>query len=255
LIAQNQGIFSHWHAASDCNALNAEECKQKFENAANQQREYLSKAKLLVISLGTSFIYEIKPSTIVANCHKFSSANFKKRKLSIEEIANSFIQFYEQLVKTNPTIQIILTISPVRHYKDGWFENQVSKGILFQAIDHIIHHFKLQNVHYFPAFEIMNDELRDYRFYAQDKIHPNQEAIDYIWSKWITDIASQSLLIQIKEVMSLHAMMQHKIRLKGGVAFGKFLNQFENKINEIEEKYAFLNLQNEKNYLKQLQHA
>ena len=134
----------------------------------------------MVVTLGTANVFVYKKSgAIVANCHKVPQKQFKKEILSVDEITSSLENIERQVLSLNPNIQFIYTVSPVRHLKDGFIQNQQSKSHLITAI----HQHTFSNSFYFPSYEIMMDELRDYRFYTEDMIHPNQTAINYIWNK------------------------------------------------------------------------
>lgn len=151
----------------------------EIQEAYNQ----LQNLDYLVITFGTSWAYQYKKARrIVANCHKIPNYEFEKIFISKEEIINSFNNTYSKLKSIVPNLKILFTISPVRHWKDGVTQNQISKGNLFLTINEMI--LNNSNCYYFPAYEIVMDELRDYRFYKEDMLHPNKLAIDYIWDKF-----------------------------------------------------------------------
>ena len=142
-------------------------------------QESLSKANYLFITFGTSFYYyHIAKQLIVANCHKIPANVFEKRRCTITQIVEAFRPFFAWVSAHNPQLKIIMTVSPVRHLGDGFHENQLSKAILHLAIEQLQQEMK--QVYYFPSYEILNDDLRDYRFYADDLIHPSTQAIDYM---------------------------------------------------------------------------
>lgn len=141
--------------------------------------EFLSKSTHIIITLGTAWVYHfIEQDTLVANCHKIPAERFVKRLLTIKEIQSGLSETIKTINAINPQTEIILTISPVRHLKDGMVENMHSKARLLAAIHNIIDQY---NVYYFPSFEIMMDDLRDYRFYKENMLHPNTMAVNYIW--------------------------------------------------------------------------
>ncbi|SCY16931.1 GSCFA family protein [Nonlabens sp. Hel1_33_55] len=175
------GKFSYL-AHSDLNGESSNETLENLKRAGNILKNQLSKASHLIITLGTSWIYELKESsTIVVNCHQQPQKLFDKRLLTHEEISNSLHKIEKLISSINPDIQLIYTVSPVRHIKDGMVENTRSKARLQEAIQQRCDHGE---AYYFPSYEILMDELRDYRFYAGDMIHPNDTAVDYVWLRF-----------------------------------------------------------------------
>ncbi|MEZ5039295.1 MAG: GSCFA domain-containing protein [Saprospiraceae bacterium] len=171
-------------------------------------RSFLSEAKVLMVTLGTAgaFIHQ-KSERLVANCHKLPATDFKRQRLSVAEIRNSLSAAFSRLHQQQPDLKIILTLSPVRHIKDGLVENQRSKASLLLAIDHLC--MDHPYIHYFPAYEMVIDDLRDYRFFEPDLIHPSKLAIDYIWGHFQAAFfseESQQLVQRIRKMVqaSLH---------------------------------------------------
>lgn len=147
-------------------------------------RELLSGAKTLIVTFGTSWIYELRerPGYVVSNCHKFPSDIFVRRRLTVGEIVEEWESLLRLLSEKYPELMVIFTVSPVRHLKDGFEGNSRSKAILQLACEELCK--RSEGADYFPSFEIVNDDLRDYRFYAEDMVHPSPEAVDYIWDKF-----------------------------------------------------------------------
>lgn len=168
----------HSEVSSTTMLLFEEKLKQQLLN----QRDQLKASQVLFVTLGTATIYRLKQNgLVVANCHKQNSGLFDKTMLSFDDIMQSFKEFYHSIKKLNPQLQLVFTLSPVRHIKDGIEENQVSKSLLRYCISEFC---KYESVSYFPSYELVLDDLRDYRFYAEDLIHPNELAIKYIWEKF-----------------------------------------------------------------------
>ncbi|HUM52584.1 MAG TPA: GSCFA domain-containing protein, partial [Chitinophagales bacterium] len=160
-----------------------------------------------VITLGTSFVYEfVEEQKIVANCHKIPNTKFTKRLLKIEEIVGAFDSIQSSLKDKI----IILTVSPVRHWRDGAVENQRSKSILIESIHQII--VQHSNCFYFPAYEIMMDELRDYRFYEKDMLHPNSVAVEYIWQRFSETYFSAFTQTLNQQIAKINLLLQHRIK-------------------------------------------
>jgi hypothetical protein len=175
-------IHSHYQFHSRFSSLDRLTLELKIKQAMEEAFQFLKTAKRLIITYGSAFIYQRNDTkNWVANCHKMPSSNFTKKLLSAQEIEKSFSQIYQRIQSFNPSLQIILTVSPVRHLKDTLELNSVSKSTLRLSCHQIATHFA---VDYFPAYEIMMDDLRDYRFYQSDRIHPTEEAEDYIWAKF-----------------------------------------------------------------------
>ncbi len=179
-------IFYHnerWHcfdAHSDLSSPSKEELLSNLNDAIKQTNQQINKSTHVVITLGTAWTYRfIETDTIVANCHKVPQKKFLKQIQSVKSIIESLEAIIELIKSVNPKVSILFTVSPIRHIKDGFVENTQSKSHLISAIHQVVE--PRNNVHYFPSYEIMMDELRDYRFYAEDMLHPNKIAINYIW--------------------------------------------------------------------------
>lgn len=174
----------------------------------------------------------------MANCHKVPPQYFDKKMLTVDEIVESFKNILNKLYAQNIENEIIITISPVRHIRDGIIENQKSKAILLVAVDEICKKFK--NVHYFPAYELVMDDLRDYRFYEADMIHPNSQAIDYIWQFFMDTYFTKSTYSIAEEVKKINLMVQHRPLHPNTEGYQQFLKNLNEIIKTFEEKYPFL---------------
>jgi len=197
----------------------------------------IQKASHVIITLGTAWVYRfVESQNIVANCHKVPQKQFSKELLSVEEIVQSFENMVRLIKKVNPDVAIIFTVSPVRHLKDGFIENTQSKSHLITAIHSIL----TDNIHYFPSYEIMMDELRDYRFYAEDMMHPNHLAIEYIWNKfkevWISEDSNKIM----DEVDVIQKSLQHKPFNPNSESHQKFLQNLEISKQQLELKLPFI---------------
>ena len=227
-------IFFHnerWHCFDTHSNLSAT-TKQELIDNLNQNTastfEVLQKASHVIITLGTAWIYKhINSGNTVANCHKISQKEFSKEILSIDEIQNSLQNICSLISSLNPNATLIFTVSPVRHIKDGFIENQRSKAHLVSAI----HQLKEKNnsVRYFPSYEIMMDELRDYRFYKEDMIHPNQTAIHYIWEKFTNTWFSKHTIDTMQKVEEIQKGLAHKPFNPNSEAHQKFLKKLAQK--------------------------
>jgi hypothetical protein len=183
LVLQRDHRFVSFQAHSEVSADNEEDLLLSWKERQQSARKHLKSANFLFITIGTAFYYHhIKLNTVVANCHKENANFFEKKMATPEEIVSRFAALSAALSEFNPQLKIILTLSPVRHLKDGIAENSLSKSILRYAM-HVLCG-KESPFTYFPAFELINDDLKDYRFYKEDLAHPNEMAISYVWSKF-----------------------------------------------------------------------
>jgi hypothetical protein len=199
----------------------------------------MQSARWLMITLGTAWVYKLADSgVVVANCHKLPENRFIRHRMSEEEIVEVFTPLIERLHTLNPALQILMTVSPIRHWKDGAHENQLSKASLLLAIEQIQQRFSF--VHYFPSYELMMDELRDYRFYAEDMIHPNATAIGFIWEKLLLNYLSRDAQKTLKEVEQLNKALQHRSLHPSSEADQRFHNQTAQRIADLQKRYPFL---------------
>lgn len=192
-------------------------------NAASQKTShYLKQSTHVVITLGTAWVYRyLKTNKIVANCHKIPQQQFQKQILSVDVIVAALQSIIEQVKKVNPKVNFIFTVSPVRHIKDGFIENTQSKSHLLAALHKVLD----DQSHYFPSYEIMMDELRDYRFYNQDLLHPSPLAVDYIWDRFKTVWMADSAIAIMSEVDTIQKGLQHKPFNPNSTAHLKFVQQ------------------------------
>lgn len=216
-----------------------EKLLETVNSSLNSARQHFMHAKWIVISLGTSWIYRHKQrGLIVSNCHKLPSQLFQREFLTTEQST----ELLSQLVEKHKDKKFIFTISPLRHLKDGLHENQISKAALLLAVDEICKHFG--NAHYFPAYEILLDELRDYRFYKEDMIHPTEQAVRYIWERFTDFAIAESELPAMKQAQELKLMLQHKVFFPESEAFRKFEKLKNEKIQELISHYSNIKLEN-----------
>jgi hypothetical protein len=210
-------------------------------NSTNKQLRYSTH---IVITLGTAWVYRFMETySIVANCHKVPQKQFAKELISVDEIVKSLEIIISLLKAVNPTATIIFTVSPVRHIKDGFVENTQSKAHLIAAIHQIIHNQSSKDTNqlvYFPSYEIMMDELRDYRFYAEDMLHPNPTAIQYIWEKfqdvWISTEANKTMDV----VDAIQKGMSHKPFNPLSKAHQDFLQKLESYRLEVQKNHPHI---------------
>ena len=201
--------------------------------------EHFLKAKWVVISLGTSWVFRHKGSDqVVSNCHKLPANQFVRQFLTTEQ---SF-QYLSEIVRQHPEKQFIFTVSPLRHVKDGLHENQLSKAALLLAVDQVSKQF--DNAHYFPAYEILLDELRDYRFYKEDMVHPTEQAVRYIWERFVDFAINPKEKPAMQAAAELRKMLRHKPLFPESEAYKRFEEQKEKKINEMKCDFPAVCIEN-----------
>lgn len=243
-----QDVFFHnerWHcfdAHSDLSNANKDELITNLNSIVIATKLQLQTASHIIITYGTSWVYRnIETDVIVANCHKVQQASFSKEILSVETIQKSMQNTLDLIHTINPKATFIFTVSPVRHLKDGFVENQVSKANLVVAIYRQLQteHCKL-NTEYFPSYEIMMDELRDYRFYAEDMIHPSLVAIDYIWQRFSETTISYESQVIMKEVETVQKGLAHRSFNQNSESHKKFLDNLNQKIDTLALKFPHI---------------
>jgi hypothetical protein len=240
-IVENQGVFHHYDLHSEYSNISKKALLQKANKQLKKLGNQLGVTSLLIYTFGTAIVYELlETGEIVANCHKVPAREFHRRFLEIDEIVHSFKINYDLVKSMNKNARFILTVSPVRHQKESFEQNNVSKSILRIACEKIRADFA--HVEYFPAFEIMMDELRDYRFYAEDMLHPNQVAVDHIWQRFTKvyfDEEMQDFISRWEKIRRAIAHRpfnpdseEHQAFIKKTIAQ---LNEFSNTIDTSEE--------------------
>lgn len=196
---------------------------------------FLKQTDWLIITLGTAWVFFLKENNkILGNCHKLDSKLIDRRLLSAEEIVRHTILTINNIRKINPNIKIILTVSPIRHWKQGYRENLISKSLLHIATDQICK--TINDCSYFPAYEIVMDELRDYRFYQSDMLHPSEVAVDYIWEKFLTHLFSDDTIKLCKDYSKLYSMKQHRAFNPESEGYKNHLIKIEKLEQELYEK-------------------
>lgn len=208
-LFQNGSLWSSFSHSTLFSEIIQEICLQRINSRLESSAVMLREADFILITFGTAWLYELKEDgRVVANCHKLPADQFNRRRLSVEEIVKDYADLLIKIKAVNPGIEVIFSVSPVRHWKDGAHENNVSKGILHLAIDKLLGQFDF--LHYFPAYEIQMDELRDYRFYAEDMLHPSDQAVKYIWERFSSTYFSRETISINKKIEKYCNMLNHR---------------------------------------------
>ena len=237
-----EDIFFHnerWHCFdvhSDLSNPNKDELLENLNAILKFTHQQITESTHFIITYGTSWVYRnIETNAIVANCHKVPQKQFSKEILTLATIEKSIKNTLDLIQKVNLKANIIFTVSPVRHIKDGFVENQRSKAHLITALHSS--NFHLPTSSYFPSYEIMMDELRDYRFYVEDMIHPNQVAIDYIWQRFSeTNISEESHSI-MKDVETIQTGLAHRPFNSNSESHQQFLSKLQDRIAKIQKQF------------------
>jgi len=245
LFYQNE-CWNSWEHHSRFSKPEIAECLQGINESQCKANGFLKNADWLLITLGSAFVYELQNKEVVANCHKVPTDKFVKRLLPVEEVFGGLQQMIEKTQAFNPGIRIIFTISPVRHLRDGFIENNRSKATLIQAV-HLLTE-KKAGCFYFPAYELIIDDLRDYRFFAEDMVHPNYAATNYVWEKFIATCIDESSQQLMKDIALVVAAKNHKPFNPTSQQHKKFLQTNLEKVKKLQQQFSYLNLTEEENF-------
>ncbi len=232
----HEDVWKSFEVHSSFNNKNEKDFLLNINKKIDENHSFLKQADWVFFTLGTAWIYRyIKTGEIVNNCHKLPQKNFTKVLLSIDFMMNTANEITRLLQKINPDIKMLITLSPVRHLKDGFIENQRSKARLTEVVHQWVNN---ENSFYFPSYEILMDDLRDYRFYKKDLVHPNEMAIEYIWEKFSDAMISGTIKEDMKKIESISKFFSHH-PFNGEHTIPPKIQQ---NINIIKEKYPLLKL-------------
>ncbi len=232
-------LNEQWHCFdthSELSSANKNDLLNNLNTAIQTTQQQLNKATHILITLGTAWVYRfIETDSIVGNCHKVPQRKFLKELLSVDEIMGSLENMTALIKDVNPKTNIIFTVSPVRHLKDGFVENSQSKAHLLSAIHQLTDQRK--QLYYFPSYEIMMDDLRDYRFYNSDMIHPNETAVNYIWEQFINVWIHENSVSIMKEVDAVQKGLAHKPFNPNSEQYKLFLAGLQKKIRSLQKEF------------------
>lgn len=245
LFYQNEA-WNSWQHHTRFSHPDKEICLNRINESQRVAHTFLKTANWLLVTVGSAFVYELENNAVVANCHKVPTDKFNKRLLSVEEVKNVLQDMLGEIFTFNPGVNVIFTISPVRHLRDGFVENNRSKAALIQAIHQLTD--ADERLFYFPAYELVIDDLRDYRFYAEDMVHPNYAATNYVWDKFIAACIDEPSQALMKEINTINAAKNHKPFNPTSEQHKKFLQSNLDKVKELEKKYEYIDFAEEKKY-------
>ncbi len=246
-LVENQGEWHSFYHHSDFSHHDQNVCLTNINENIIATDKFLRNSNLIIITYGTSYVYRHREKNIiVSNCHKLPQSEFEHYRLSFESTTKTIRQTIELLRSLNENIKIVFTVSPVRHWKDGAINNQLSKSNLLLAVNSLSCENK--DCLYFPSYEIVMDDLRDYRFYSEDLLHPNQIATDYIWKKFSDSIILEENISIMKNIAQIVKARKHKVRNPQSQKHQEFLTSQIEKISELNQKHPHIDLDNDKAY-------
>ena len=240
----DKGIWYSLMHHSSFSSTNQSECLEKINLRIVKGREMLGKARWIIFTWGTARVYEWKETgEIVGNCHKLPDRLFTRRLLGVEEVVSVFGSLLKKIHLINPDAQFLFTVRPIRLAKDGMHGNQLNKAVLLLAIEKLCR--EIPSCHYFPSYEIMLDELRDYRFYADDMLHPTPLAVNYIWECFCSSFFTADTFRIMKDWQEIRKALENRPYDAKSEAYYTFLSQIMLKIERLKEKFPYLDVQNE----------
>ncbi|MES2645259.1 MAG: GSCFA domain-containing protein [Bacteroidota bacterium] len=246
-------LWTSWEHHSRFSHPDQQACLSLINESTSNAHLFLKTANLVIITLGSSFVYELKdenyggtPGAVAANCHKIPAQHFNHRLMQYSEVESHLSKAVSSIQQFNAAANIIFTISPVRHYREGLVENNRSKALLHTAVHAMEQQFV--QVSYFPSYELVIDDLRDYRFYAEDMVHPNYQATNYVWEKFTEAAIDEESRGIMKQLLSIHHAKNHKPIHAGSKQHQQFLQSMLAKVRQLSAQYPFLDLENERAY-------
>ena len=246
-IINSHGLWCHHDFHGSFNHPDKNTCIQSINSSIEKANNFLKSVDRVILTIGTAYVYELE-NHVVNNCHKRPQNLFNKRRLEREEIKNTLFELIELLnAYSNQKIEYILTLSPVRHLKDGMVQNNLSKATCLLAIDDVVQ--SDANVHYFPSYELLMDDLRDYRFYAKDRVHPSEEAIEYVFNKFEQVHLYENDAALRKRIAKLNLALAHRPFNPESDQHILFKEDLVAQLTELEQAYSFLDFTKEKQEL------
>ena len=246
-------LWNSWQHHSRFSGTDKEAVLKNINKSQASASKALANYDWLFVTLGSAFVYEREEissgyfnNRVVANCHKIPTDKFTRRLLSFTEVEDALKKILTKALELNPAIKIVFTVSPVRHLREGFIENNRSKATLIQAVHNVVDN---QTVHYFPAYELIIDDLRDYRFYAEDMVHPNYSATNYVWEKFIKACVDEGAQDIMKEVYAIKAAVDHKPFNEQSEQHKKFKERYLAKILTLIKSHDYLNFNEEIEFL------
>lgn len=244
-------LYFSWDHHTSFNRISLDETLHKINSELESANDFIQETDFFLLTFGTAWVYKIKEMGIfVANCHKVPNQQFDKYLLDDKQIQASLKNCFNLILDINPKAQIIVTVSPVRHTKDGIVENNISKSKLISNLFDVA--MKYDNVEYFPAYELMMDDLRDYRFYKEDLVHPNDMAVEYIWKKFSESFFDSNTHDKIKIAQKIKSALAHRPLNPSTTSYKEFLYKTGKYIESVENLFPKNSFSEEKKMLQKL---
>lgn len=236
----DKGLYHSLMHHGQFSASEKDRCLQNISERFERAVINIKQSDLILVTFGSAYVYQwLETGEVVGNCHKLPAHQFHRFRLSVKEIEDEWTDLITMLMASRPGVQLMFTVSPVRHWKDGAHDNQLSKSVLHLAIEGLQKHFP-QTVSYFPAYEVLMDELRDYRFYGEDMIHPSSLAVDYLWERFGDVFFSSETRMINEEWKSIRKALSHRPLYPGTESHEKFKKDTSQKLENFRKKYPDL---------------
>lgn len=240
-------IWNSWEHHTRFSHINKDVAISSINRSQETAIQFISEATHIIISLGTAYYYTLNESgTVVSNNHKAPSQWFTQKLAETAEIVNLFSATIQKIKSLNPEVCFIFTVSPVRHIRDGLIENNRSKGRLLDAVHHIVE--QNTDTYYFPSYELVVDVLRDYRYYADDMVHPDSKAINFVWEQFVIASMNEDTQVLLKEIGAINNASNHRPRFPDTEQHRKFRKHYAEKVAGLEQQYPSLDWSSEKQY-------
>lgn len=250
-LFEYQGLYGSFMHHTSFSGRDKEAVLSHIRHQAEEASRALHEASCLMLTFGTSWVYSLaETGKIVANCHKLPDYYFVRRRLEVAEIVDYYTEFLATIFQEKPDLKILMTVSPIRHFKDGAHENTLSKAVLHLAIEELC--LRFPQIAYFPAYELLCDDLRDYRFYDEDMLHPNAQAIRYVWEAFAQFAFDKNTKDLIHQVQQIHKAMQHKPFHPDDEAYQRFAQKNLASIALLQATHPSLDLASEEAFFKRI---
>lgn len=250
-LFNNKGTWVSFDHYTDFSSGDPDEILKKINERSAEALKFISSAEFLFVTFGTARVYRwLRSGRIVSNCHKIPASGFAHELLTVEDITVLWVNQLDKLKSLFPGLHVIFTISPVRHWKDGAHGNQISKAVLFLAVEKLLEHPSKPS--YFPAYELLMDDLRDYRFYEDDMLHPSSMATDYIWDAFCSCYFDNTTMSLWKEAAKISKAVSHRIQSDSRNQIIKFAENMISRIDSVTARHPYINLNMERTYFQKL---
>ena len=239
-LIEDKNLFLSLDHHGDFSKPSQEDCLNGINSSFNHAHDCLLEASVLILTLGTAYVYRDRQShKVVNNCHRLPASRFDRQLIKSNEILNDLSPVLRQVTELNPKLRILISVSPIRHLRDSFSQNTLSKAQLITAAHGLVE--EIPQVEYLPIYEIMMDDLRDYRFYEADMIHPNQVAIDYIWQQFSNTYFDSASHLAFQKIDKLNQGLSHRPRNIESIEYLKFTEKLKKRTEELQQQYPYLN--------------